>query len=301
MNLTLEQHYIKLLYDYGHFYNPEYPNNLNIKLEDLAKLSFKDKVVIDAFTSFQYMMNVDLTRLGDKHELNLNVFDIPRCGQPDYEDPKLLSKIGSGSWPEPCQKAGILVHINKARLPNVLKDKWADIQAQSFAAYHKIGANLIETDDINKAHIRVWWEVLMGSTIGLAQYNSQRCTGWVFCKLDPGYTGLMFELFTHELGHNCNLNHTRGGIMNPSVIAVNPKEWAPSDPSYKILVKYFGGDPVTPQPPPNPDDSLPQTKVDFTNHKSFKSINIDFPNNELIVEHVSGRIRKLIIVDNSLI
>lgn len=289
---------ISRLYDLGHFYNPKFPETLNLSKEDLSKLTLDDKIVKEALQSFREMMlePSELNLLGDS-----DLFNIPRCGYPDYENPKFLGKVGTGSFPEPCQKAGILVHINKSRMPSAIKDRWAEIQRQTFAAYHSIGANLIETDDPSKAQIRVWWEVLMGSTIGLAQFNSRSCSGWVFCKLDPGYTGLMFELFTHELGHNCNLNHTNGGIMHPSVREVNPKTWNKNDPSYNTLVRYFGGVPITPPVPPDDNQPLNKVEIDLTNNSQLSNIVVDFPNKELLVTRLGGKKSKFILMSNEII
>lgn len=281
MSYKTEQERIRRLFDLGHFNNPSNKDGLNIKLSDMYKLSFKDKVVQEALASFQDMMIYDFERLsykyhhrgasisGDCCPATEELFEVKRCGHPDYLPPSLPGAVGSGSFPQPCQKGGIKVHINKSRMPSVLLSRWAEIQRLSFSAYHNIGANLVETNNVNEAHIRVWWEVLAGSTIGLAQFNNQSCNGWVFCKLDPGYTDLMFELFTHELGHNNNLNHTRGGIMNPSIIPVNPKAWNRNDPSYSTLVRYYGGEPIAPAPKPltvnviNAPNGIDTVEVDF--------------------------------------
>jgi hypothetical protein len=312
MQNILDQNRIKRLYELGHFFNPDCKDCWNVKPEDLVKLTLKDKVVKDAIASFKDMMWYDFSYLSklDKHtpecngdccETTIKLFDVPRCGHPDYDNPALLGKVGSGSFPEPCQKAGIKVHINKSRMPAVLVPKWPDIQKQVFAAYHQIGANLIEVENAADAHITVWWEVLFGSTIGMAQFNSESCSGKVWCKLDPGYTGLMFELFAHELGHNNNLNHTRGGIMNPSVIEVNPKAWNKSDPSYNTLVRYYGGEPITPDNPLPTPLELPYTKIDFNSHTRFKNAELDFPNKELRIEEITGKKHKFVLLNNAII
>jgi len=291
MNFT-DYNIILQLYRLGHFWNPDNKDGWNVKESDLVKLNLKDKIVKDALLSYQDIMS--LATDGTEPE---DLMKIPRCGHPDYQNPHQLGAIGSGSWPEPCQKAGIKIHINKSRMPSVLAAKWPEIQRLTFAAYHKIGANLIETSNEADAHIRVWWEVLFGSTIGMAQFNSQSCSGKVWCKLDPGYTGLMFELFTHELGHNMNLQHTSGGIMNPSVIEVNPKDWNKSDPSYNTLVRYFGGEPVNPLP--SPDAILPDN-VDFSLPNGIK-LNLNFKDYVLKVLYPSTRTKNFILIDNDII
>src|SRR5688572_848896 len=98
---------IERLFELGHFANPEYPNNLNLKFKDLKKLTWTDKIVQDAFLSFEDIMGVPRNLMGDTGPQAQNLFEVPRCGMPDYTNLELLGKIGSGSWPEPCQKGGI--------------------------------------------------------------------------------------------------------------------------------------------------------------------------------------------------
>lgn len=292
MHGVLSQDKIKLLYDLGHFFNPKFPDGLNIRVEDLSKLKWTDKVLQDALESFVDIMTGNL-----KSGESTDVFEMTRCGHPDYTDPRLNKDIGSGSWPEPCQKAGIKIHINKSNMPSALTSRWPDIQKDVFAAYHKIGANLVETTNINEANVTVMWQVLAGSTIGLAEFNSQSCSDRVFCKLDPGYTGLMFELFAHELGHNMNLQHTRGGIMNPSVIEVNPKAWNTNDPSYNTLVRFFGGKPIN---PPNPGpEVLPTGKLTFD--VSGSKMEVDFSKQDLKFIFNSGKVRNFVLLSNDII
>lgn len=287
MNYNTAQERIRRLFDLGHFNNPNHKNSWNITINDLPKLTINDRVVKDATASFQDMMIYDFESLsykfhgrrascdGDFCAATIDLFEVRRCGHPDYHPQPanngFVGKVGSGSFPEPCQKGGIKVHINKSRMPSNLVARWVEIQNMVFNAYHNIGANLVEVLDPSEAHIRVWWEGLAGSTIGMAEFNSQSCNvnDWVFCKLDPNYTDLMFELFAHELGHNNNLNHTRGGMMNPSIIPVNPKSWNPNDPSYSTLVRYYGGEPIGPTPTVvtvsliNPPVNITNIEVDF--------------------------------------
>ena len=47
----------------------------------------------------------------------------------------------------------------------------------------------------------------------------------------------------HELGHNAGLQHTRGGVMSPSIVHGLPSSWK-GDPSRSVLARYYGGEPI---------------------------------------------------------
>lgn len=50
-------------------------------------------------------------------------------------------------------------------------------------------------------------------------------------------------LIGHELGHNCGLGHSRGGIMNPTINLVTPATWK-GDAFERIVRAMFSGNPV---------------------------------------------------------
>jgi hypothetical protein len=70
---------------------------------------------------------------------------------------------------------------------------------------------------------------------------------------------VLAELLTHEYkGHSDGLQHTRGGIMNPSIGSPSTRSVWKGDPHEKTKTRYFGGVaiPTTPTTPtdPSPDD-----------------------------------------------
>jgi hypothetical protein len=303
----VEKQYIRTLFELGHFYNPATPNGHNVLVKDLDTLTLNHQLVKDAVRSFQDMGGEVFNQICLKHHgrnasfdgefgpATNQLFNTPRCGEPDYYKPEVLGQraaIGVGSWPEPCQKAGIKIHINKSKMPSVLVSRWTDIQKKVFAAYHKIGANVVEVANANEAHITVWWEPLFGSTIGIAQFNSQSCSGKVWCKLDTGYTDMVDTLWCHELGHNMNLNHTSGGVMNSFIMRVD-ELWATTDPSYKTLVKYFGGQPVGPVEP------TLELKVVGQQQGTTKVV-VDFAQRE-VQATINNMIKKYVLLSNDII
>ena len=240
---------IRQLWDYGHFFNPKYPECQTVKESDLESLTIDDPRVQQASESFkEFMLPEGMeTAAVDVKELAAE----PRCQCPDFLPPH--AAVGSGGWPQPCQKGGVKIHFNTSGMPSSVASRWEEIKRKVIAAYAEIGLKLVEVATAAEANIYQTWQVLAGSTIGLAEFNNESCSDRVFCKLDPGYTGYIASLLAHEIGHNCNLNHrSQGGIMHPSIQPdPNPFTWK-GDPSEGDLRKMYGGEPITPEPPPPP-------------------------------------------------
>jgi hypothetical protein len=127
----------------------------------------------------------------------------------------------------------------------------------------------------------------------------------VTCRLDSSFgpnEATEADLLCHEMGHNMNLNHTRGGIMNPSLSNKTTFDgWTSSDPSWNTLVRFFGGEPVDnpdPNPGPNPDPVLGKYNFDIAGgHK----ILVDFPARDLIVTYSNGKIKRYVFLSNDII
>jgi hypothetical protein len=242
---------VERLYQYGHFFTPNMPNSWNVGPAVFDLLKPDDRLLRDAVASFQDFMGAKVT--GDLGPATLELLNAERCGLPDYPDP--TKAVGSGGWPMPCQKGGVKLHFNKSGMPAVVVPRWDEIVRKVLAAYAEIGLRLVEVQTAGEANIYQTWQGLAGSTIGLAEFNSESCSDRVFCKLDPGYTGYVASLLAHEIGHNCNLQHrSQGGIMHPSIQRdPDPFTWT-RDPSMPDLRRMYGGEPLDPipQPPPGP-------------------------------------------------
>lgn len=240
---------VELLHGYGHFRNPQMPNGWNVGPAVFDLLKPSDRVLQDAVASYQHFMGAPVT--GDLGPATLELLNAERCGCPDYPDP--TAAVGSGGWPMPCQKNGVKIHFNRSGMPSSVAARWDDIVQKVLAAYAEIGLRLVEVQTAGEANIYQTWQVLAGSTIGLAEFNNESCSDRVFCKLDPGYTGYVASLLAHEIGHNCNLQHrSQGGIMHPSIRPdPNPFTWK-NDPSFVDLKRMYGGEPLDPIPGPGP-------------------------------------------------
>lgn len=161
-----------------------------------------------------------------------------------------MAVVGSGSYPEPCQKAGVKVHVDLKNANSRTRKIMSNVLKRVFLAYAMIGLKLVLVDNAEEAHIRISFR--HGSRwIGLAQFSNGTCSGWVFHYLDINYCESAHEdqvarLVCHELGHNVRLNHTRQvaqNVMSP-VIGRGFNGWQENDASYPTLVDFFGGVPI---------------------------------------------------------
>lgn len=302
---------IRKLYKLGHFFNPAFKNGLNVTENDLINLTPNDKVVQDAIRSFQQFMILDFERLsvgyhqrgascdGELCGATLKLFEVPRCGHPDFS---LNTKVGNGSWPEPCQKVGITYSVDKTNIPSKFKDVF-DEQILKFvvASYGKIGANLVPKQGGGQANIRISFKSFGGSTIGMAEFNSESCADSVFCNISSSFSPNVpteADLLMHEIGHNMNLQHTRGGTMNPSIInRDNFTEWTPSDPSYTTLVRYFGGEPIN---PPIPVPKEPKVVL-ISYPANIDQIDIDFKNKDVVTKLAGNQVESYVLLSNTII
>lgn len=291
--MLTDREIIQRLYDTGHFWSPRALAVTKVKAADLDTLALYDPVVVAAAASYQEFMQADLEPLVFRHHRRMLIVDggigpatrdmmeMPRCAHPDHPDPDKAT--GSGSWPAGCHgKPGIheiTISFDTSNMPAAVKPWLAEIKARLTAELAAVGVLLTEVALGQAANIRMSWRVLAGSTIGLAEFNSETCGDSVFCYLDPGYAPdlvMVLILLMHEVGHCLNLEHSGADsqgnvfIMHPSIRRV-PPHWVKRDSTGKItyqdiryakLKEHFGGeplDPVTPVPPtipPTPGDDL---------------------------------------------
>ena len=269
---------IQWLWHYGYFYLTE------VDKDDLDGLRLTDQIVIDAIAKAQAFVGQDLDvhtaeiygRRSDPDGVlgpaTIAYFQTPRCAYPDF-GPEVQRATGGGSWPAGCHESwpsnhAVGIRVDRQRMPSRLQPIFDDVIARVTRAYADIGMVLIWGE--SKVNIDFAFEPLRGATIGLAIVPSgARCNTHIWCKYDPSYqpsdlANQWCRLIAHELGHNMGMGHSRGGIMNPSIVSgvFTDTAWR-GDPSYPLLRRYFGGDPVTPKPKPDePDEpSPPQGKI----------------------------------------
>lgn len=276
---------ISLLWKYGHFRNPENDGSASFGVNetDLAALTVDDAAVKEAVQSYQRFQRPVLDGLSAMHHGRRSIADgsvgpatrdlleLPRCDVPDF----VLSDeaIGSGRWGQcaldqfPSNNA-VRVHWDTSRIPAFLSpvfdnEVWPNVVAH----YGEIGMGLVRVENKPDANIACRFTVpqqesgnLRGNWIGLAivGWSGIKCSEQIWALFDLNYrpANVVREwttLVDHEIGHNMGLNHSSGGIMNPSIIR-GLNGWV-GDPSESILNQWFGGNPVekpTPEPGPGP-------------------------------------------------
>jgi len=268
------QDIIKWLWQYGHFYNPTMPNVQNIQASDITSLTVDDETVKEAITSLQ-MLDANFELLSQQHHNRVAQFDgiigpatqellmLPRCGQPDYED---QTATGEGSWqvpgcdptrPDREHEHSIRVAINTSNASSKVKGYLDESLEMVRAAYGDMGLSVrYILDGSTDVEIVKRFQRLAGGTIGWNHVlQRSTCAQTLEGRLDSGYqpdAQLFAILECHETGHGVGAGHTRGGIMNPSILRVSPLSWR-GDPSESKMVRWFGGEPIDSEPnPPAP-------------------------------------------------
>lgn len=190
--------------------------------------------------------------------------DVPTWRR-DIWDSMRRAATGSGSWPVPGCAPGhqhehsIRINLDtsgaaahwKRDLPHVIED--------SVACYGEMGLRVIYVLDGNprEAEIEKQFQRIPGGVIGWNEFPQPgTCNQTISGRLDNDYTAsshMKAVLEVHETGHGVGLQHTRGGIMNPSILMIDPLTWK-GDPHERTMARYFGGEPVADidEPPREP-------------------------------------------------
>lgn len=272
--MTLLEHTVDFLKQYGYLPKSYKP----------TKAGFEDVAITSAIAKFQ-RFDANVKRLkeetgeplledGVPGGATLLAMQLPRCA---CEDPIEEPAIGSGGWSECIEpdEHGAIVEVDQSNLPSFLKPVFQAVLSNVQKSYAEIGLLFVFRDKSTKEDLIVGGPVdgrtqtdltfTRGSGwIGLALVGPFSCGRKAWLKLHYGYQPRNVArewttLIKHELGHNCGLRHSSGGVMNPSIVGGLPVSWR-GDPSHSTLVRWFGGEPVDipggdePEPPSPPDD-----------------------------------------------
>jgi hypothetical protein len=221
------------------------------------------------------------------------VMDMKRCAMPDYappghasfhyDDPELQAAVesyqryaaayvgGSGSWPKAgCDPQRMGIHSTRVNIDTsaasthqkgILKQACGYTEACE-AEFGQAVRHIFDGDK-SQCETDTRFQGIAGSVIGFCYFpEPDTCNQTVTCRIDNGYNPsaiTLANLLTHEYkGHGDGLEHTNGGIMNPSIITYNPLTWK-GDKHESTKRRYFGGEPVPPLTPPVPPAHPPVT------------------------------------------
>lgn len=268
MGLLLDAQ-VQFLEDYGY-----------LSAEDAAKVSDFDDIELKAAIEKYQRFDANVARqamvTGDIDSATQAAMMMPRCQCPDNE---VEAALGTGGW-RGCHGLSdahaAIVDVDPARMPGFLKPEFVNVLRRVQRSYAEIGLlfrfrnqdglDMINGERISDHHRNIRMTFTRGSNwIGLAivgNGHNQQCSSEIWAKFDYRYQprNVVSEwttLIKHELGHNAGLRHTRGGVMNPSIVNGLPVSWK-GDPHEETLRKWYGGDPVevpgNPKPPEDDDD-----------------------------------------------
>ncbi len=262
----INQETIKLLLRTGHLCFP-FGERQEVPKETLD-LPLTHSVIERALASYQDFMiecldPLCLTHHGRPARANgvsgpatVDLLNLPRCGCCDYGE-EVQAAIGTGSW-KGCHDVGdfhaATVYVHEEQIPTFLQPVFEKVWDRCAAAYAEIGLKWIRTKDSDAANTDFSFVSRSNGWIGLAIVGQgESCSSEIWCKFLATYNpddtvGYWTELVMHELGHNASLQHSRGGIMNPSIMRGLPASWI-GDPSESILKRLYGGVPI-------PDDRV---------------------------------------------
>lgn len=260
---------IRFLDHYGHLRRPFGEERHDVP-EFLNVLDVKSDIVQDALQSYRSFHTVPLehiaagiwpvdaspaiTGYGSNGSQLLDqpttiLLNSARCDCPDYSAAVAEElPAGSGNW-SGCFGIGQFhsAHIKFLNAPpSHVAPVFDTIWQRVVDAYAEIGLLFTKVDQNDFANIEVTFTELGGSTIGLAIVGSgEGCQSTIWARFAPSYrpantVSEWTTLLKHELGHNCGLQHSNGGVMNPYIVAGLPVSWK-NDVSFPLLAQRFGG------------------------------------------------------------
>ena len=284
-------------WDYGHFRNPAYVNAQNVQSRDEAiKLPLGGAEAMEAMRSMQGIdANLDNLSFahhgresvadGDVGPATLALADLPRCGCPDYGLEYGLENAGSGGWNDcdpgkvfPDAEHSIAIKFDETNAPakwrgymDQVKQNAINISADMGLAVRHLPANTNENYQSSCI-----FRFISGGVIGFYYIpRGNSCSRVPQGALDTSFqpdVQMASLLWIHEgLGHGVGLPHTRGGIMNPSIIRV-PITWR-NDPSFNRMRSMYTGKPLQPGPGPGPGPD-PTVIARFTAEKAGQKFTV---------------------------
>jgi hypothetical protein len=282
-------------YQFGHAWNPAFPNLQNLDEAAVAKMNGREGDAKSLIASWQ-LLDANVNRLvnafhgrelqpdGDIGPASEAVMDMKRCAMPDYAPPPNATfhydlpelqaavesyqrfaeaKTGSGSWPVGCDPQrkdvhSVVVGIDISNASSFQKGIMADVLKYVEETEAEIGQAVRHVLSGSSAPQHdVKFQFISGGVIGFAYFpEPNECRQTVTARIDNSFDArlaVLAELLTHEYkGHSDGLEHTNGGIMNPSIGSPTSRASWIGDKHEATKRRYFGGEPLTPAPGPGP-------------------------------------------------
>lgn len=274
--------------------------------EEYAGDSIDDPVVQQALAEYQaFDANVDLychrehgralIPDGGIGPATIAAMSAPRCGHPDTD--AAVPAQGTGNWAG-CHGIGdfhrAIVRVNESGMPSHLRGVfWEQVIPNVRESYRELGMDFVISTGAGNRNIDFSFVPRSDGWIGLAIVGTnQSCGSTIWCRYLATYrpSDVVNEwttLIKHELGHNCGLRHSNGGVMNPSIVRGLPVSWR-GDPSEPILRRWFGGEPVPPETPPDPPEP-PQTPLEervAANERAIFRLRAQHAAHQMLIEHL---------------
>lgn len=171
---------------------------------------------------------------------------------------------GSGSWPKGCDPENPDVHsvvtrLNSSAASTHQKGLMTQILKYVEETEAEIGQSVrhvVNTPVANPQH-DCSFKFIPGGVIGYAYFPRPNvCNQTATAVIDNSFDAalaVLAELLTHEYkGHSDGLEHTNGGIMNPSIGRPTKRATWIGDPSFNTKKRYFGGVAIPTAPGPGP-------------------------------------------------
>jgi hypothetical protein len=266
-----DQQLIRMLWNYGHFKNPDLPNAPNVNKVDVPTLTFQDQAVQEAVQSYQgyFKDTLDDLCLNDRSMKRYSTADgdagphtkmliaIPRCGCPDYADRE------EANWPTACR--GELTFAAVERLFNGLtQEQSLDVQDEMRRNWGGALADLKITiiGDTNTSKIWAGRRALPGGTLAWSYLARNSCN----VRLEQAYDTtidwpfiLALTTMCHEVGHAIGLEHVNdsSALMYPSInSAARNRRGFPNQTDLRQCDRI--GYEVSSDPKPLPKDDEPE-------------------------------------------
>ncbi len=281
IDTALQTKLLEHAWTYGHFDNPLYPDTHNVKKKDLKKLTIKDEVGRQAIASVQcsdcnietfcdlhhgraLSKNDDGRADGDPAQATFDLINLRRCKIPDFirlnsrKDTFGLLNAGSGGWndcdPKSSAEHSVRVKLDERNASTTWKGYLNEVKRYAIAISADMGldARFLSWDTDEDWESSCIFKFIRGGVIGFYYLPGSGCRRIPQGALDTSYNPdviMAAILLIHEIfGHGVGLQHTNGGIMNPSIRRVKIS-WR-GDPSERAMRNKYGGISLTPTVPP---------------------------------------------------